>query len=103
MGDICEQFHLDPNEHYLYTEQTDNEKGMSLFPWSSLKELNIPYSARLVLKQKKGNMEQGYDFVHIWDEPKKHHESGTPRGYTLNDLVIQLSTEKEYGEYEFHL
>jgi hypothetical protein len=46
------------------------------------------------LGQSHSNTEEGN--ISIWDEPARTPER---RGFSLNGLVIQLSTEKDYGNF----
>jgi hypothetical protein len=90
--EIADQAHLDPNSHFLCLESS----MQALFPWSSLKELNIPYNAKLLLKHTKDTNATPVGDVNIWEE--KNSEEEAAAGYTINGLIIKLSTSKDYGK-----
>lgn len=54
-----------------------------------------------VVEQQSGN-------VSIWNEqesafkPSQNFDNGNMQGFTLNDLVRHLSSEKEYGNFRLH-
>ena len=112
--DICDKLQLEYQRHFLQKETNDNGKSKirlriiltvlaTLFPWNSLRDNHVNVGSKVFLVKKgaalgqsSAQANQEERCLSIWEEPPRDPER---KGFTLNGLVIQLSTEKDYGTH----
>ena len=119
VNDICEKLQLDPRMYMLRVEAPEKKRMcmkisaydlavISLFPWVPLRDQEIPASSEVLLRKRETQAldSQGIlihsmvdvSDVNIWNEPPHTpHDSHGPQGFTLNALVIQLTSEADFG------